>query len=780
MGQGSGGATGARFLRDDEDGPGGAKRAYAPASEAEDDYAGDATTTGVVVLDGSTTGTLETHDDQDWFAIELAAGQRLEVTLTVQEGAVILVSALGFAGPDGSHAYTEDTDTFFDEAGREVRVRSLIAAEDGVHFVTVSYSDVAPYGYGFAARLVKDDYAYVGDGYDGPPPGTLTVGGQASGTTDYVGDWDSFIVDLESTQAYEVIVRDASGGEGILNVDVTAPDNTGRLGASGGVGEARLSIGPQGTGAYAINVSSAYGALPDGYTVEVVPITDDYGLTPETRGALELGVPTFGRFEYFGDRDEFAFDGVAGQTVRFQLFDGLGAPSDDIFNDPPVVFGPDGEVVEWVLSSDYVAVGYARLTQTGTYTVSLAGSPEPTATGRPHGEYALVAELRQEYALPPSLLEFFTTEAYVFSPPPDLPARDPEAGQMPSLDLNDWPDPSTGLVGERAFFVAEGETLEGFGPMLYGASNAYFQNDGTVWAINDGPVGYGNNWERFVNNGDIISVTAREGVVWKSGGSGLLENHGTITLVTLGSGDAVSIFNPSARDGDTYEPIGWTSVNTGTIRVWAATGSATGFSTFSDQREATSRDAPTLDNSGDIIVQGLYAAYAVSMTEGGGLTNTGRVVAISDFDGTSYGVVSGANFGGLHVVNDGLISADVSVYGATFGGGLALAEIINTGLVEGDVLLEEMQAAITNDGEMDADLYLGAGADRYEGAGGVLYGVAFLGGGEDHAAGGARTDVFLGEDGDDLLIGGGGADFIDGGAGADVIYGDIYGDGGPS
>ena len=40
-----------------------------------DDYAASTATTGVVVINGSATGNVETSNDQDWFAVTLTAGE---------------------------------------------------------------------------------------------------------------------------------------------------------------------------------------------------------------------------------------------------------------------------------------------------------------------------------------------------------------------------------------------------------------------------------------------------------------------------------------------------------------------------------------------------------------------------------------------------------------------------------------------------------------------------------------------------------------------------------
>ena len=47
-----------------------------------DDYDDSTSTTGVLAVGGFVTGTIEMSDDEDWFALEMAAGERVELSLT--------------------------------------------------------------------------------------------------------------------------------------------------------------------------------------------------------------------------------------------------------------------------------------------------------------------------------------------------------------------------------------------------------------------------------------------------------------------------------------------------------------------------------------------------------------------------------------------------------------------------------------------------------------------------------------------------------------------------
>ena len=69
-----------------------------------DDFAGDTTTTGVLEIGGTATGTIEIAEDSDWFAIELTAGDFTRITSDLFDGDLILRDELGnfvtFGNPD--------------------------------------------------------------------------------------------------------------------------------------------------------------------------------------------------------------------------------------------------------------------------------------------------------------------------------------------------------------------------------------------------------------------------------------------------------------------------------------------------------------------------------------------------------------------------------------------------------------------------------------------------------------------------------------------------------
>ncbi len=144
-----------------------------------------------------------------------------------------------------------------------------------------------------------------------------------------------------------------------------------------------------------------------------------------------------------------------------------------------------------------------------------------------------------------------------------------------------------------------------------------------------------------------------------------------------------------------------------------------------------------------------------------------------------------------HVVNTGTIVAQLSAIAATGSdSGNDPSVLNNSGVIRGgsNSYTGEFTTGVhfvRNAGEMFGDIKLGAGDDRYEGAGGLVHGSVFGGDNNDALAGGAFADSFLGEggndtlvgrDGDDELFGGNGTDYLIGGAGNDLLDGGSAGD----
>ena len=329
-----------------------------------------------------------------------------------------------------------------------------------------------------------------------------------------------------------------------------------------------------------------------------------------------------------------------------------------------------------------------------------------------------------------------------------------------------------------------------------------FTNEGSILVSGEAGVfafkGGARNFDKFVNNGviDVLQGLSVGGSSSISGGIlggnlGMAENHGSITVNSIGTAFGVT------SNGQVN--------NTGTINV-AATGAGAG---------ATGIEVSSVaSNAGDIIVSsGQHIAYGVKVTSSNGLlVNHGNISVTGDTaiaadavfpsiainSGTIEAVATNAGNQSIGVSlflrnntittfeNSGVITADIAIVAQpTFSppdNGSLL--VLNSGLINGMIQFGAGNDEIDNaNGVINGDIHFGAGADFLDGQTGVVNGTAFGGFGNDSLFGGAGADALNGGSGADDIRGGNGRDFVSGGSGDDSVRGEgghdrVYGDDG--
>ena len=316
-----------------------------------DDFAGDTTTTGTVALDGSVSGNIDFEDDEDWFALNVAAGTT--AILNTGLGSVIEVF-------DASGTFLEGV---FDG-------ESYTFAAGGDYFIGVT--SFATGAYSLAVSSVADDFAD-----DTSTTGVITLGGSVSGRIDFAGDRDWFAITVDAGD----ITQLSTGLGGFIDIF----DATGALVGDvfdgetysfGDAGTYFVSVGGYQTGAYTLSASEA--------------IVDDYSADTTTTGTLTVDGSATGSIDYNYDRDWFAISVDAGDIINFanslgafiDIYDatglyvgGIGSGSTFNFTDAGTYFVEVGSysISTYTLSASRVVDDYAGDTTT-TGTISLGGS----------------------------------------------------------------------------------------------------------------------------------------------------------------------------------------------------------------------------------------------------------------------------------------------------------------------------------------------------------------------------------------------------------------------
>lgn len=237
---------------------------------------------------------------------------------------------------------------------------------------------------------------------------------------------------------------------------------------------------------------------------------------------------------------------------------------------------------------------------------------------------------------------------------------------------------------------------------------------------------------------------------------------------------------------------GWTGefINHGTFEV-EATAWAMGISTFNQGLAVT--------NTGRFVVRSGTNAFAVYANYGASVINSGLIEATGPFasairsidrpsdvfnSGTIRAVTTGTEGWGIgiglggsgpdvsHIDNSGLIEAQYAILDETDWSFWPAVQIVtNSGRIVGMIDLARGDDTLINSGSITGEVWLGYGADVYDGRGGTHVGAIHGSFGNDVLTGGDGADVLFGEDGDDVISGGAGNDFLQGGRGDNVIDG---------
>ena len=176
-----------------------------------DDYRADTGTSGSVATGGRVNGEIEVSEDADWFAIDLAVGDRIVVDLEGSPtGAGTLSDPyLTVYDADGAAVLSDD------DGGTDFNARLLFDAPYGGRY----YIEAAAFGSATGTyTLAVSDASHISDDYAGnlSTVGRLAVGGEAVGELEIAGDLDWFAIRLEAGVPYAFYLEGAPTDMGTL------------------------------------------------------------------------------------------------------------------------------------------------------------------------------------------------------------------------------------------------------------------------------------------------------------------------------------------------------------------------------------------------------------------------------------------------------------------------------------------------------------------------------------------------------------------------------------
>ncbi len=269
----------------------------------EDDYAASVFTTGVITPGDTVQGTIERSVDQDWFRIDLQAGQLYDFDLQ------------GVA--DGGGTLVDPYLVLLDEAGGYVadgyeRLVHL-ADSDGTFFIAAqSFGDVGTYTLTVTSRAYVDDF-----GDDTTTNGQIAAGDSVTGEIGVPYDEDWFRIDLQAGQLYDFDLQGvADGGGTLVDPYLVLLDEAGGYVAEG---YERLVHLADSDGTFFIAAQSFGDVGTYTLTVTAGAYVDDFGGDIASAGRIAPGETLTGLIGVPNDEDWFAIDLDQGETYVIDL-----------------------------------------------------------------------------------------------------------------------------------------------------------------------------------------------------------------------------------------------------------------------------------------------------------------------------------------------------------------------------------------------------------------------------------------------------------------------------
>ena len=326
--------------------------------QMDDDYAEDPdNTTGAIAAGGSgKRGNIQFDGDEDWFAIELEAGDIIRVDLRGGDtGNGTLPNPLlrGIYDSDGNlMPGTTGRDHPWGWLDAQV---DFVAPASGTYYIAAA-SEGGLGTYWLSVTELNDDYTA-----DTDTGASVAVDGSATGDIDYRNDRDWFAVELEAGETYRIEIRGESTDDGTLHdpeingiYDSDGDLIAGTSDDDGGAGfNSRLMFQATASGTHYIE---AGGNQYDTGTYEVrvskSTVSDDYTADTGTVGAVAVDGNATGKIEFARDRDWFAVELVDGETYRIDL---EGSPtSQGTLADPYLrgIHDADGDLISRTANDD--------------------------------------------------------------------------------------------------------------------------------------------------------------------------------------------------------------------------------------------------------------------------------------------------------------------------------------------------------------------------------------------------------------------------------------------
>lgn len=287
-----------------------------------DDYAGDTSTTGLLLASGSTiTGEIEIARDEDWFRIELEVDQGILITISSQT-AELQYMTIGIHQEDGDFG---DYRTNRNGPVQGAFSPHIDTYTSGTYYIGFRGAFEQTGHYTITVSSISDDYSYTPE-----TSGTLIVGGgPTTGQSNFDNDVDWFEFNVTAGDEVEFLLS-FNGFSGPAHGDIfdANRNHIASFQSTGVNGEVSVTLIMNTDGPFYVEIISRLPdtLTPQTYTLNAVllssgnPVTTDQSSTFTRTGTLQLDAPTYNEaIDIEGDIDVYDFDAVADQNVYFEL-----------------------------------------------------------------------------------------------------------------------------------------------------------------------------------------------------------------------------------------------------------------------------------------------------------------------------------------------------------------------------------------------------------------------------------------------------------------------------
>ncbi|MFD2173217.1 calcium-binding protein [Rhodobacter lacus] len=275
----------------------------------EDDYANTMGQGQTIDIGSGKFGFIQPTSDQDWFLVDLVAGESYVFAMEVDEASLLFA----LHDPDGTRVAQGGT----------------VWDEDGDEFVTTSLIFTAETSGSYALGVMADpEIEQYGGSYDisvdlaPETTGILTVEMPVEGTIDVADEEDWFDISFVPETVYRLTVRpDASNGTpldtdyvGLYVYDASVSELDADYASDDGLSATFKTASDLENGLIAVS-----GSVTGDYIVTLEALSDDIADGMETTVTLASGESVTSALDYAWDEDWFIAQLVAGKTYRFEL-----------------------------------------------------------------------------------------------------------------------------------------------------------------------------------------------------------------------------------------------------------------------------------------------------------------------------------------------------------------------------------------------------------------------------------------------------------------------------